>query len=293
VFSRTHIRTRLTRAAVFLILIVAGVTAPPLIAQAPTGPQTPPKAPDIVRLPTNPAPEKSAIPPEEIIRQFTAHEDELASIQGRYIYTKTLRLEEIGADGKVAGRAEVNTSFVKQSDGSWRPRTSRAPESTLRFVDLEPDALQMLSGIPTLPFGSQQLAKYDVQYRAAEPVDELMTYVFELKPKQLDRENAYFSGLIWVDNEDLAVVKAYGKWVSELGDMKPGNLPFTLFETYRQPVSNKYWLPAYSRADGTFASSAGNVPVRLIILWDNYRPISANAEQPQPSAAETPQQSQP
>jgi hypothetical protein len=249
-------------------------------AQAPTGPLAPPKTPDIVRLPADPAPEKPPIPAEDMIRQFAAHEDEFARARDAYIYKKTIRLEEMGPDGKAAGQAEVTTSYTAQSDGTWRPRTVRTPDSTLQLVDLEPDALQMLSNIPLFPFTMDQLAKYEIGYQAAELVDELMTYVFRVTPKELDRQHAYFSGLIWVDTRDLAIVKTYGKWVSETGDMKPGSLPFTLFETYRQPVSNTYWMPAYSRADGFVKSGSGNIPVRLIIRWDDYRPVTQTAAQP-------------
>jgi hypothetical protein len=104
-----------------------------------------------------------------------------------------------------------------------------------------------------------------------EPVDELMTYVFRVTPNLLDRAHAYFSGLIWVDNHDLAIVKSYGKWVMETGDVNPGGLPFTMFETYSQPVMNKYWMPAYSRSDGFAKGNNYEIPVRLTIRWDNYK----------------------
>ena len=108
-----------------------------------------------------------------------------------------------------------------------------------------------------------------------------MTYVFQVSPKQLDRQHAYFSGLIWVDDRDLAIVKSYGKWVSETGDMKPADLPFTMFETYSQPVSNKYWMPAYARSDGFAVQiKEGGVPVRLIIRWDDYKPVAKPAAAP-------------
>src|ERR1700674_3021929 len=63
--------------------------APNLAAQSPTGPQTPAKAPDVVRIPTTPLPEKAPpIPSEEIIRRFTAQEDEFAKARAGYTYRK-------------------------------------------------------------------------------------------------------------------------------------------------------------------------------------------------------------
>ena len=44
----------------------------------------------------------------------------------------------------------------------------------------------------------------------------------------------YFDGLVWIDNHDLAIVKSYGKWMTEIGPITPPGLPFTMFETYRE-----------------------------------------------------------
>ena len=106
--------------------------------------------------------------------------------------------------------------------------------------------------------------------RTQQLVDELSTYVFQVKPRQLERTHAYFDGLVWVDDHDLAIVKTYGKWVTETGDAQTSKLPFTIFETYRQPIANKYWLPAYSRSDGSYDNRGITVPVRLIIRLDQY-----------------------
>lgn len=261
------------------LLLAAAVTASialaacrPLAAQDPSGPLAPPRRPDIVRIPSNPTPDKPPIPAEELIRQLAAHQDEAAQAREGYIYRKTIQLQEMGSDGKPSGQAQVTTEFKAEDDGSLRPRTTRNPDSGLQIVDLDPDSLQMLSAIPAFPFTTAQLSKYVLTYQTSEPVDDLMTYVFQVSPKQLDREHAYFSGLIWVDDHDLAIVKSYGKWVSETGDRRPSTLPFTMFETYGQPVANKYWMPAYSRSDGFVKIKDGNLPVRLIIRWDNYKP---------------------
>ena len=81
-----------------------------------------------------------------------------------------------------------------------------------------------------------------------------------MTPKQLDRTHAYFSGVIWVDDHDFAIVKSFGKWATEQGDLTLPNLPFNMFESYREPVSNKYWLPAYWRSDGTAGENNETCP---------------------------------
>ena len=256
-------------------ICLAGLGAVPLAAQAPTGPITLPKPPDVVRLPNRPAPEKPPMPPEEIIRRFSQQEDVLSLALGDFTYRKTIRLEEMGPDGRPAGRAEVITQMTAEADGSRRPRPVGRPESTLRFVGLEPDVLEVVGRIPLFPFATAQLPKYDITYQASEPVDDLTTYVFKVTPRQLDRTSAYFSGVIWIDDRDFAIVRSYGKWVTESGDVTLPELPFTLYETYRQYVANKYWMPAYTRSDGFIGGGDTSVAVRLTIRWENYRPVAA------------------
>jgi hypothetical protein len=276
--------------AFVLIAAVASFFAVPLIAQEPAGPQTPPKAPDIVRLPTHPAAptEQPPIAPEEIIRRFSAQEDQLARLFTAYAYRKTVRLEEIGADGKVSGQAEIAASSLPVSEDARRK--AGEPQSTLRFLNLERDDIEGLSKIPAFPLVSSNLPKYEISYAGKQLVDELSTYVFQVKPRQLERTHAYFDGLVWVDDHDLAIVKTYGKWVTETGDAKSSQLPFTIFETYRQPIAKKYWLPAYSRSDGSYDNRGITVPVRLIIRWDQYAalPPDKPAGQTAPEAGSKP-----
>jgi hypothetical protein len=260
---------------VFGATILGCVACATLRAQDAAGPQAPVKTPQVIRIPTtaNPAADAPAIPPEEIIRRFSAEEDEAARAVARYVYRKSVRIEELGPDGKAAGLEEVVVTPVISADGVRWQRPAGEPESTLRFMNVERDDLDALSKIPLFPFGTAQLQKYEIVYQGRQPIDELATYIFRITPRQIEREHAYFDGLIWVDDHDLAIVRTYGKWITEDGPLKTGTLPFTMFETYRQPVSNKYWMPAYTRSDGSVSSKAGSAPVRLIIRWDQYAPL--------------------
>jgi len=80
--------------------------------------------------------------------------------------------------------------------------------------------------------------------------------------------------VVWVDQQDLVIVKTMGKWVTETGDMTASDLPFTVFETYRQQVGKNFWFPGYSRSDETFESGSTKVPIRVIVKWSNFTPLS-------------------
>jgi hypothetical protein len=108
--------------------------------------------------------------------------------------------------------------------------------------------VRQIASVPLFPLTSDQVGSYNFLYAGQQQLDSINTYAFQVKPKVLDRKKRFFEGVIWVDDHDFAIVKSYGKFVSEYG----GNgltLPFTMFETYRENFDGKYWFPSYIRSD--------------------------------------------
>jgi hypothetical protein len=107
-----------------------------------------------------------------------------------------------------------------------------------------------------------------------------------VKAKVVERTKASFDGIVWVDAKYLEVVKTYGKWVTDQGDMHSiAELPFSLFETYRENVDGKYWFPNYSRSDDTLNLKGLQIPVRIVIKWTDFKPVPVT---PQASTWPTP-----
>jgi len=61
--------------------------------------------------------------------------------------------------------------------------------------------------------------------------------------------------------------------VNELGDVHVATMPFTTFETYRENVDGRYWFPNYERSDDTLHVKEGDIPVRLVIKWTDFKPL--------------------
>ena len=147
--------------------------------------------------------------------------------------------------------------------------------------------------MPAFPVTTGQLSKYNVVYLNTETVDEVECYIFQVAPKTLDRRNPLFDGVIWVDQKYLEVVKTYGKWVTDLGEFHPATLPFSTFETYRENVDGKYWLPDYARADGSIKLKDRDVPIRVTIKWANFKPFPPAAAPAATPSSSTPPSSAP
>jgi len=101
--------------------------------------------------------------------------------------------------------------------------------------------------------------------------DELNTYVFDIKPKTIEKNQRYFQGRIWVDDHDFQIVKTFGKSVPDIQHGKNGENLFPNFTTYREQIDGKYWFPTYTRVDDTLHFSNNDVHIRQTVKYTNYK----------------------
>jgi hypothetical protein len=254
-------------------------------AQGEQRPMTPPPEHDVKRLGNTPeAVEPPSLPPDQIIRKFVAKEDEFASVRPTFVAKRTIRISEYDRTGTIIGEFLQVSEATRMPDGRVVNKILEHPQSTLHSFALEPADVKELERIPQFPINSSQLAKYDLKYIGTEKVDEIDTYIFKVTPKTVDRKSSYLDGIIWVDTQYMEVVKTYGRWVNELGDVKFAQMPFTTFETYRENVDGKYWFPSYERSDETVHVKDGDFPVRLVIKWTDFKPLAAAVSDTAPAA---------
>ncbi len=253
-----------------LVLLLGAATAA-LRAQD-AGPMQPPESTKFPAPLPSAKPEPPTLPPDEIIRRFAAKEDEMVSAIKGYTFQKDVRIQEIGPDNKPAGQVEIVTQLRVSPEGKMYEKPVSRKPSTLHSLDLQRGDADLLAPTPMFPLTTAMLSKYEITYGGKQPLDELNAYFFTVKPRALDRARAYFSGVVWVDVQDLVIVKTMGKWVTELGDVTASDLPFTVFETFRQQVGKNLWFPAYSRSDDTFQAGNISVPIRVIVKWTDFTP---------------------
>jgi hypothetical protein len=293
-FRREKTFSLVLPAAIFLM--VCGTQGPALVAQAgQQGPIAPPPEHHVTRIITGPEPEAPPdLPEAEITKRLSLKEDDYMLSRTRYTYRKTIRIQEFGPDGQPDGEFVIVTQPGRDVDGKMIEKVVQKPESSLHRLFLRSEDLEGLQHIPAFPLTSSQLARYDLKYVGKEQVDEVDCYLFQVKPKMVDRAKAYFDGIVWVDVKYLEVVKTYGKWVTDQG-MVPAvkDLPFSLFETYREYVDGKYWFPNYSRSDATLNLKGGDeIPVRIVIKWTDFKAVAsappAGAQVPAPAISPKP-----
>jgi len=268
-----------------LAMVVAAKPAPARAQDAGPGPMKPPESTKFPTPPRPARPEPPSMPPEEIIRRFAAKEDEMVRAIMGYSFQKSVRVEEIGADNKPAGQLEIVTQQRISPDGKLLEKPLRRPPATLHYLDIQRGDSDLLAPTPLFPLTTAQIPKYEISFGGKQPLDELSAYFFTVKPRALERAHAYFSGVVWVDETDLVIVKTIGKWVTETGDVTSSVLPFSVFETYRQQVGKSLWFPAYSRSDESIMTGDVRVPIRVIVRWSEFAPASDSPTAAKPPSA--------
>jgi hypothetical protein len=252
----------------------------------------PPPDHQVIRMGTEPeAAAAPSLPPDEIIKRFAQNEDQYFAVRPNYGYRRTIRIDEFGPDGKVAGQFLLVTELTRGENGQLHNKVLEHPQSTLHAFILEPEDVKEVDRVPPFPLTTGQLAKYNLKYIGTELIDEIDCYIFQVKPKGVDRAHAYFDGLAWIDTQNLGVVRTYGKWVNELGDVHSATLPFTMYETYRENVDGKYWFPNYERSDSMLTLKDSHVPLRLTVKWTDFKLLPAAGAPPagaDPASSEPP-----
>lgn len=245
------------------------------------GPMAAPPKFEVNRIPAVPHPGPPPIPVEQIIQKFAANEDLMKKAFDTYDFNRTVRVEELDDSG---GKLTVSGPVVSLRDGHfWRVKGQL--QSTLTTMRLSLEEVREMITFPAFVLTTGEIGNYNFLYAGQDKLDELNTYVFQVKPKQLSRTRLFFEGAIWVDDHDLAIVKTYGKFVSDASGNGP-NRPFKMYETYRQNFQEKYWLPTYTNSDDYVDNpDKTQTHLRLVIRDTDFKPASADAATSAPAAA--------
>lgn len=222
----------------------------------------------------------------ELIRQFTTKESELRDVWRDYSYLQESKLQEIGPANTIAGEFYQLSEFVFTDAGKRVQRILKAPPSVLEQSGrLTAEDKNALFNLQPFALAADDLPNYNVTYVGKEKVDELQTHVFDVVPKVLSDEKQlkklkdqkvegkYFQGRVWVDDQDMTVVKVSGKVVPEFKQR------FPRFETYRENIDGRYWFPTYTYSDDVLEfPDGGSLHFRMVVRYKNYRKFQSDVK---------------
>ena len=206
------------------------------------------------------------LPVQEIIRRFATAESQNKIARNNYTFTQDFDLKTIGEANSVTGQFRRVSEIVYDDRSQRIEKITFFPQSTLRELVITAEDMQDLAGVQPFALTLEDLPKYQVDYAGTERIDELDTYVFEVKPKAFVKGERYFQGRVWVEDRDYQIVKVAGQAVPEVDQQK-----FPHFESYRENIDEHYWFPTYVYSDDVLAFKRGPVHLRMVVKYTNYK----------------------
>jgi len=212
------------------------------------------------------APPKKERTPDEVIRAFSAKESDFYDAWMGYTYRQSTSVQIKSVDGTPSKeRMTIISDVVFRDDGSREVQVAQRSGRLRSVLWTEADT-EVINNLQPFALTAKDLALYDLKYEGKERVDELTCYVFTVKPKSTKGGRLYFQGKIWVDDQDLQIVRTVGKPVPQRRDMQ-----FPEFETIRQMVDGQYWFPVWTHADSTLHFDQATIRIEETITYENYR----------------------
>lgn len=213
---------------------------------------------------------------DRILKAFTAKETEFRQALNQYSFKRDAILQSIGMGGQVTGEYHRVSYFTFDDQGNRYEKISFFPMPSFGAVTQED--LDDLGGIQPFALEPSKISKYDFKYVGKEKIDELNLYVFDVTPKVIPdskkSKERLFVGRVWVEDQDLQIVKTKGKGVPETKINK-----FPVVETYREQFGGRYWFPTYSYADEELLYDSGDtLHVRMKVRYSDFAPARADVK---------------
>jgi len=205
---------------------------------------------------------------DRIIRAFTAKETIFRKALNEYIFKRDAVLQEIGQGGQIAGEYHRVSTFTFSDKGERYEKITFFPLPT--FAAVQSEDIEDLGGVNQFALEASKIDQYNFKYVGKERIDELNLYVFDVAPKIMPdpykTKERFFQGRIWIDDQDLQIVKTRGKGVPEKKTQR-----YPVFETYREQIDGRYWFPTYARTDEELVFKSGDVlHVRGLVRYSDY-----------------------
>jgi hypothetical protein len=214
-----------------------------------------------------PALDAAPVDVDRIVRAFTAKETEFRRALAEYAFQRDATIQTVGPGGQITGEFRRKSQFVFDDRAERFEKITYSPPPTLTELSITQEDIDDLGGVQPFALEASKLDQYNFNYAGKERLDELDTYVFDVGPKVLPKKisERFFQGRVWVDQQDLQIVKVRGKGVPE------GSQRFPIFETYRQQIDGRYWFPTYTYADDVLNFPKGqSVHFRMMVRYTDF-----------------------
>ncbi len=232
--------------------------------------ETPPATPATASAPGLKEPDAQEI--QHIIAEFAAKEKIFREARNNYTYHQINKVEELGSDNEIMGTYEQEWDILYDDSGKRIEKVTYAPLNTLKNLIVTKEDLEGFRNITPFVLTTDELPDYEIKYLGHVKVDQITAYVFNIRPKEIEKNRQYFSGVVWVDDRDLQIVKSEGKQVPQDKPHHGQVNLFPRFTTWREQVDGKFWFPTYTMGDDTLYFPDGpGIHMKEIVRYTDYK----------------------
>ena len=212
--------------------------------------------------------------PEEVLARVAQRGRQVAEALRGYTYYAELTLQTVSQADVITGKYFRFSQLSYDGDGNRQEKVFENTSTLPKEAHIGTNAAYNLIRVYQFIITPETLNQYEISFVGREKIDELNTYVFDVKPKlkMPDPEKSserFLKGRVWIDDQDLQVVKVAGQALPEQSAHRTPK-----FETYFQNY-DQYWFPAYTTADDEIR--VGNRLSRVIVKvrFTSYKKVKS------------------
>jgi hypothetical protein len=213
--------------------------------------------------------------PTEILEATADTGKQLLAALRQYTYYAEVTIETVSQSDTITGKFYRFSLISYDQDGNRQEKIVENTSTLPKDIYIGTSTANNLVRVYQFFITPDALNQYEFNYVGRERVDELNTYVFDVEPKVKlpDPEKSqerYLKGRVWIDDQDLCIVKVAGVALPE-----PSAHRTPRFETYYQN-HDKFWFPNYATADDTIRMGRYATRVIVKVRFINYKKANAN-----------------
>jgi outer membrane lipoprotein-sorting protein len=212
----------------------------------------------------------SKLSPAEIIAASAEKGRALRAALRDYTYFAEVTIQTVSQADTITGKFYRFSEISLDKDGTRQERVIENRSTLPDDLHIGSSSANNLIQVYQFVITPETMKDYEFSYVGREPVDELNTYVFDVQPRvklpDPDKSNArYLRGRVWIDEQDMCVVKVEGRVLPEQSGHQASK-----FETYYQNVDS-FWFPAYATANDRIRTGGYWTRVVVKVRFTNYR----------------------
>ncbi len=212
--------------------------------------------------------------PPEMLSAAAERGRELQAALRNYTYYAELTIQTVSQSDTITGKYYRFSQISFDREGARQEKVLENTSTLPSDVYIGTNAANNLTRVYQFVITPETLSQYELTYVGRERIDEIDTLVFDVKPKikmpDPDKsDDRYLKGRIWIDEQDLCVVKVAGQALPEQGSHRTPK-----FETYFQNY-DKYWFPASTSADDSIRVGRYFTRVIVSVRFTGYKKVSA------------------